>query len=139
MPDEKKSAKNSDAPVGVERRRARLPQPDLTCYKKVDAYPGANYFFVGHSYDTALDSSSDAQVKTRVDGIGSLLSDATKLVPISSALANKQFQSVLTRFEHDLLRRLPESTIIGTAIDSQGKVIPKSFTIWREERRKRAD
>ncbi len=121
----------------VERRRASLPQPDFTFYKKAEAYPGPKYLFVGHSYNVELDNQTGEGVDNRAGAIKSLFSKAVKWVPVAQALGNQNFHGILSRFEHDLLSRLPETSLIGEAIDKEGKEIKHSFTIWREERRGR--
>lgn len=130
----------SEENKGVERRRAPLPQPDFTPYKNANAYPGPTYFFVGHSYDVDLDQVDSKEREKRSKAIAALFNQEAQWLPVQHALTNQEFSTVLTRFEHDLLHRLPESALIGTAIDPQGKLISQSFTIWREERRRnRAD
>ncbi|MCC6976858.1 MAG: hypothetical protein IT343_00950 [Candidatus Melainabacteria bacterium] len=123
----------------VERRRASLPQPDFTFYKKEQAYPGPKYLFVGHSYNVELDNQEGEGQDNRAGAIKSLFSKDVKWVPVTEALGNQNFNGVLSRFEHDHLTRLPESTLIGEAIDKDGKPIKHSFTIWREERRGRRE
>lgn len=134
--DSRPNVPDTTPPAGVERRRTRLPQPDLTGYQRANAYPGASHLFVGHSYDTTLDGANEEQTRSRAEGIRGLFSKEIQYVPVQQALADERFQAVLTRFEHDLLSRLPHTSKVGTAIDSQGKLIAKAFTIWREERRK---
>lgn len=132
--------RNTEAAVQerpFERRRASLPQPDFTFYKQANAYPGPKYFFVGHSYNVELSESTGSDVKERANAIVALFNDSTKWVPVHNALGNSIFHHVLTRFEHDFLHRLPESALIGPAIDESGRVIAESFTVWREERRAR--
>lgn len=132
--------RNSEAAVQerpFERRRASLPQPDFTFYKQANAYPGPKYFFVGHSYNVELSESAGDDLRDRTNAIVKLFSDQAKWVPVQHALGNSRFHEVLTRFEHDFLHRLPESALIGPAIDEQGRVIAESFTVWREERRAR--
>lgn len=122
----------------VERRRASLPQPDFTFYKKAEAWPGPKYLFVGHSFNVELDNQTGEGVDNRAGAIGTLFTKEAKWVPVTEALANQNFMSILSRFEHDHLTRLPESTLVGEAIDTKdGKQIKHSFTIWREERRGR--
>ena len=121
----------------VERRRASLPQPDFTFYKKAEAYPGQKYLFVGHSYNVELDNKTGEGVDNRAGAIKSLFTNETKWVPVAQALGNQNFCGTLSRFEHDLLSRLPESSLVGEAIDKEGKEIKHAFTIWREERRAR--
>jgi hypothetical protein len=120
----------------AERRRARLAQPDFSSYKRVNAYPGPSYFFVGHSYDVELSDADNVRLSHRIDAIRTLFREQIQWVPVQSALNNEQFKAILTRFEHDLLHRLPENALIGPAIDERGNEIAHSFTIWREERRK---
>jgi hypothetical protein len=120
----------------AERRRAPLTQPDFSSYQRANAYPGPSFFFVGHSYDVEISDADNARLSHRIDAIRSLFREQVQWVPVQSALNNQQFKSVLTRFEFDLLHRLPETALIGPAIDEKGNEIAHSFTIWREERRK---
>jgi hypothetical protein len=122
----------------IERRRATLFQPDFAAYKKANAYPGIEYFFVGHSYDVELPKGQDLDnpdVAKRVAAIKEVLGEDGKCIPVKTALTNDNFNSVLTRFEHDFLHRLPATAVIGMAIDKEGRMIAPSFSVWREERR----
>ncbi|MBS1957787.1 MAG: hypothetical protein JST89_26615 [Cyanobacteria bacterium SZAS-4] len=121
----------------VDRRRASLPQPDFTFYKKAEAYPGPKYLFVGHSYNVDLDNQTGEVVDHRSGAIKALFVKGEKWLPVTEALGNEGFTNILSRYEHDLLTRLPESSLVGEAIDKDGKEIKHSFTIWREERRGR--
>ncbi|HEY9755329.1 MAG TPA: hypothetical protein V6C97_09215 [Oculatellaceae cyanobacterium] len=125
---------STDNPPVVERRRARLPQPDFGPYKKANAYPGAAYFFVGHSYN--LDSAADTHKDDRVQAISKLFDTDRQWISVQTALGDETLARFLSRFEHDLLSRLPESALIGPAINSAGKIIGESFTIWRKEMRR---
>ncbi len=137
MPDAKTGlSENNDMHTGAERRRAPLPQPDFTPYKNANAYPGTNFIFVGHSYDIELEAGAVDQMNTRCDAISGLFTKQEQFVPVATALNNEKFAAVLTRFESDLLKRLPETSLIGTAVDPGGRLIPQSFTVWRAERRK---
>ncbi len=119
----------------VERRRARLPQPDFSVYKNANAYPGNGYFFVGHSYN--LDTESNPEQKTgRAEAIKKLFSTDVQWITAHDALKNAELSTFLTRFEHDLLTRLPDNALIGPAISSSGQLIGESFTIWRKEMRR---
>ncbi len=140
MPSLEKSDKSTSTDGrGIERRRSRLPQPDFAPYKKANAYPGNGYFFVGHSYDVELPEQGTedrADVAKRVSAIKEVLAETGRCIPVPAALANSNFCQVLTRFEQDLLHRLPPTALIGPAIDENGRVIEPSFSVWREERRK---
>ncbi|HEY9683279.1 MAG TPA: hypothetical protein V6C89_10450 [Drouetiella sp.] len=127
------SENNSERPV--ERRRARLPQPDFTHYKKQNAYPGPNYFFVGHSFNLEQAAQVTDFSEKRAKAIDSVFVDDTKWAPVDSVLSNENFSQVLSRFENDFLHRL-DGALIGPAIDSNGKNIADSFTIWRKEMRR---
>lgn len=134
------AATKEEQKPAVERRRASLPQPDFTHYKKAEAYPGPKYLFVGHSYNVELDNQEGEGVDNRAGAIKSLFSKDIKWVPVGEALSNQNFSGILSRFEHDLLSRLPESSLVGEAINTKdGKEIKHSFTIWREERRGRRE
>ena len=117
MADAKISAEEqTNAQPGAERRRAPLPQPDFHPYEQADAYPGPTYFFVGHSYDTALDNATTNRLTKRADAIKSLFVDGDQYVSLKAAQANQSFYAVLTRFEQDLLNRLPDTSVIGIAV-----------------------
>ena len=136
--DEKgKNSAQKDAPT-VDRRRARLPQPDFSPYKKAKAYPGASYFFVGHSFNVDSSASEKGCQTERANAIKALFSAATQWVPVHTATANEGFSKVLSRFEADLLHRLPDTALVGPAIDQGGHLIDQSFTVWRKELRKQA-
>lgn len=124
----------------VDRRRASLPQPDFSHYKKAEAWPGPKYLFVGHSYNVELDNTEGEGVDNRAGAIKALFSKEVKWIPVAEALGNQNFSGTLSRFEHDLLSRLPESSLVGEAISTtDGTEIKHSFTIWREERRGRRE
>ena len=143
--------------VQPERRRTRLPQPDFGVYKAASAYTGEAYFFLGHSFnlddkpDSKPDSppASDSHCKvSRKEAISNLFNDnvsdkgnekgneKAQWITVAKALSDSDLAQVLSRFEYDLLSRLPESTLIGPAIGRDGRVIPESFTIWRKEMRR---
>jgi hypothetical protein len=133
------SAKRTEEPP-VERRRASLPQPDFKHYKKAQAYPGTDYFFVGHSYDTEHEESDSKQQSKREKAIAAVLKKCSKdsqWLPIKEAIGNKDFFETLSRVERDWMHRLPESGLVGPAIDEGGKLLPHSFTVWRVEMRRR--
>jgi hypothetical protein len=129
-----------DQKPAVDRRRASLPQPDFSHYKKAEAWPGPKYLFVGHSYNVELDNKEGEGVDNRAGAIKALFSKEVKWIPVAEALGNQNFSGTLSRFEHDLLSRLPESSLVGEAISTtDGSEIKHSFTIWREERRGRRE
>lgn len=119
----------------MERRRARLPQPDFSHYKKQNAYPGPSYFFVGHSFNLEDASKVSDFPEKRATAINEVFVDDTPLAPVDAALGNQNFSKVLSRFELDFLHRL-DGAIIGPAIDHSGQKIAESFTIWRKEMRR---
>jgi len=119
----------------VERRRARLPQPDFSHYKRQNAWPGPNYFFVGHSFNLEEAAQVVDFMEKRANAINEVFADETKWAPVDAALSNQNFSQVLSRFENDFLHRL-DGAMIGPAIDSTGKKIADSFTIWRKEMRR---
>ncbi len=119
-----------------ERRRAPLPQPDFTPYKAAKAYPGPGYFFVGHSYNVGPTEADETLMNKRASAIGACFSDTAQWVAVQKVMDDKNFCEVLTRFEQDMLHRLPANALIGPAIDPHGQLISHSFTIWREERRR---
>jgi hypothetical protein len=124
-----------------ERRRFVLPQPDFGHYKNENAYPGTAYFFVGHSYNVEHNCCGNQFSTKRRNAIKKILQSANQKhgsVPISDALADENFYSTLSRFERDWLRRLPDTALIGPAIDGKGKRISQAFTVWRKEQRKSA-
>ncbi len=130
------SKETTEMPRVVERRRARLPQPDFSVYKTANAYPGSAYFFVGHSFN--LDSEANAHKDERIQAIKKLFNAETQWIPVQTALSDQTLSTVLSRFEHDLLSRMPDSALIGPAIDPHGALIGESFTVWRKEMRRNA-
>ncbi len=128
---------SADKFAGVDRRRARLPQPDFEFYKKANAYPGAGFFFVGHSFNLEESAAALSQRNQRLQAISALFATQELWIEVSIALENKVFSAVLSRFEYDLLNRLPESALLSPAIGPRGHLIPESFTIWRKEMRRR--
>jgi hypothetical protein len=119
-----------------ERRRRPLPQPDFAPYIKANAYPGASYFFVGHSYN--VDDEERHAQGNRVSTLSEFFQSNPECVPVPAALENEKLCAVLSRCERDLLHHLPEGALIGPAIDNYGKSIGESFTIWRKEMRRAA-
>jgi hypothetical protein len=138
------TSKNAAAPKSEQpkdRRRQALPQPDFTHYKQAHAYPGKEFLFVGHSYNTECDGGSGTNTSKRSTAVANLLENGNKnnqWVTVKDAVGDQQFYSTLSRFEKDWLGRLPDSTLVGPAIDVSGKTIPQSFTVWRLEMRKNA-
>ncbi|MBS1957109.1 MAG: hypothetical protein JST89_23165 [Cyanobacteria bacterium SZAS-4] len=130
---ENATSENAEKPV--ERRRARLPQPDFSHYKKQNAWPGPNYFFVGHSFNLEEAAQVNEFIEQRANAINSVFVEETQWAPVDAVLNNQNFSKVLSRFENDFLHRL-DGALIGPAIDSSGKKIADSFTIWRKEMRR---
>jgi hypothetical protein len=119
----------------AERRRARLPQPDFSHYKRQNAWPGPNYFFVGHSFNLEEAAQVNDFMERRANAINEVFVEETQWAPVDAVLSNQNFSKVLSRFENDFLHRL-DGALIGPAIDSTGKKIADSFTIWRKEMRR---
>jgi hypothetical protein len=134
----KAAASNTEASnaEAVDRRRA-LPQPDFKHYKEASSYPGASFFFVGHSYNVEHRCCSGQFNLKRKSAIKNVLKQANKhqTVTVKHALEQPTFFAVLSRVERDWLGRLPEGALIGPAIDQEGKVVAQSFTVWRQEQR----
>ncbi len=130
---ENATSENTEKPI--ERRRARLPQPDFSHYKKQNAWPGPNYFFVGHSFNLEEAAQVNDFMEKRANAINEVFVEETQWAPVDTALSNQNFSKVLSRFENDFLHRL-DGALIGPAIDSTGKKIADSFTIWRKEMRR---
>jgi len=120
----------------IDRRKA-LPQPNFKHYREAGAYPGGSFFFVGHSYNVEHKCCGGQFKLKRQNAIKNVLELASKhhTVAIKDALQNPEFFSVLSRFERDWLGRLPDTSLIGPAIDQEGTYIAHSFTVWRKERR----
>lgn len=127
------SENNTEKPL--ERRRARLPQPDFSHYKKQNAWPGPNYFFVGHSFNLEESAQVNEFMEKRANAINEVFVEETQWATVDAVLSNQNFSKVLSRFENDFLHRL-DGALIGPAIDSTGKKIADSFTIWRKEMRR---
>ncbi len=121
----------------IERRRGSLPQPDFKFYVAAKAYPGMGYLFVGHSYNVDSHASEEARKAQRSAVIKELFKGEEQWLPAKTALYQKPFFDVLSRMEQDMLYRLPDSALVGPAIDDKGAVIANSFTIWRKEMRRK--
>jgi hypothetical protein len=121
-----------------DRRRAALPQPDFTHYQKINAYPGRQYLFVGHSYNVAEGHEEPSNEAKRKEAIAHFFNKDTQWIPVKQALESDAFDIVLSRFERDMLTRLPETALIGPAIDDHGHNLDQCFTIWRKEMRRQA-
>lgn len=133
-----KNPNAQDQKPPVERRRARLPQPDFTPYKNANAYPGTGYFFVGHSFNLEPCASNEEHQSKRVSAIKTIFERPEQWVAVREALDNHDLSDVMSRCERDLLHHLPETALIGPAIDSQGRLIAESFTVWRKEMRRQS-
>lgn len=132
------STDTTASPKGfIERRRGQLPQPDFKYYVAAKAYPGQNYLFVGHSYNVEPGFADDAHQARRIEVIKELFKGEEQWFPAKTALYQRPFFEVLSRFEQDMLYRLPDSALVGPAINDKGEVIRNSFTIWRREMRRR--
>ena len=124
-----------------DRRRVILPQPDFMPYKKADAYPGTDYFFVGHSHNIEIEAAGHESQGERTKSVSALLNKGSAnhhCVLVKEALADHNFYQKLSRFERDWLVRLPETTLIGPAVDKHGQLIGHCFSVWRKEMRKRS-
>ncbi len=139
LADTSKAVEIPRTSIIVDRRKA-LPQPDFTHYRQAGSYPGAAYFFVGHSYNVEHRCCSGQFSMKRKAAIKQVLKEASKThsVLVKDALQHSEFVEVLSRVERDWLGRLPEGALIGPAIDEDGAEIAQSFTVWRKEQRKTA-
>lgn len=111
---------------------------DLTPYKQASVWPGRNYLLVGNSYnvETRL-AGRTYDVKRRASIAMMFESKDHKrnrgCVTLADALRNQGFIEVMSRFEFDWLRRMPDETLIGPAYDRYGNLIPQAFSVWRPE------
>jgi len=106
-------------------------QLDLAPYKSARSWPGKPYLLIGNSYKA--EQAVRGLAKKRAKAIANLLEEAgaKNCVKLTVALAEEKFVAVLSRFEHDWLKREQQTTLIGPAYDELGNILPESFAVWR--------
>lgn len=117
-----------DALKGLMARHDR----SVHVYDEHMAYPGDEFVFVGESHDLEhrlIGTKNDTARKHIITM--TFRSRGLRCINIKDALDLVEgFDSILSRFEYDLLKRLPDGAI-GPAFDKQGNEIEGAFTIWR--------
>lgn len=108
---------------------------NLTPCVQNKVWPGKNYLYIGQSSNLnnrLLGTELDKNRKTCLSLLFEAKGNYNYCVAVNEAFAFEGFQDVLSRFERDLLMRLPEGTMIGPSYDMNGELMHSSFTIWQE-------
>jgi hypothetical protein len=115
-----------DALTGLMRRH----DAHVSIYAENSAFPGNEYMFVGES--GSLDKQGVESDEERRNVLSTIFrSRGLRCISVADAMELlDQFKAVLTRFEYDLLTRMPEGAV-GPSFDCQGNEIPGAFTVWR--------
>ena len=127
------SSLNANAESGKAlRSREEL---NLTPYVQNKVWPGKNYIYIGHSSNLEhrlVETSTDKNRKTTLSLLFEAKGNEHYCVSVEQAFAFEGFPEVLSRFEKDLLLRLPEGTMISPTFNNEGERLHSSFTIWQE-------
>jgi len=110
-------------------------QLHLAHYKKWKNWPGSAYMYVGYSENLdnkILGTEQRLKRNTCVDLLFEAKGNAHNCVRLDVAMNFEGFAETLSRFEKDLLCRLPAETLLGPSYDCNGSRVPGAFTIWRE-------
>ncbi len=103
-------------------------------YLRNKAWPGRNYVYMGHSQNldhTLLGTNWELERRTCLSLLFEAKGDENYCVYIEDALAFEGFFDGLSRFEKELVQKLPARTLIGPAYDRIGNKVSLAFTIWR--------
>lgn len=106
----------------------------LAPHLKNNTCPGASYLYLGDSSNLEhilLNTRMHHQRRTCIELLLESKGDEHYCVRLDIALSFEGFDGILSRFERDLLRRLPAHTLIGPSYDGSGNRIAGAFTIWR--------
>lgn len=121
---------------GDEHAHRLLRRIDITPFKAAHAWPGRSYLLVGNSFNVENEFADAITLNKRSARIALLLENGhgnRGCVAIGDALNDADFVEILSRFERDWLKRLPESTLIGPAYNQRGDLISQAFSVWRRE------
>lgn len=108
---------------------------NLTPYVQNKVWPGKNYIYIGHSSNLEhrlVGTDVDKNRKTCLSLLFEAKGNQHYCVSVEQALTFEGFPEVLSRFEKDLLLRLPEGTVLSPAFNNEGERLQSSFTIWQE-------
>lgn len=117
-----------------ERYAKLLRQIDLTSHMENASWPGRSYILVGNSFNVEP-TLKNLKMK-RAACIALMLQQGRhnrNCVPVREALEDQGFVEVLSRFERDWLRRIPETSLLSAAYDLDGSLIAQAFAVWRKE------
>jgi len=116
---------------------ARLPfikrLGEMRLYKQRGACPGVSYEFLLASYH-AETRILGTESETRRRGCLSLLFErkgsCSQCVSLGDAFLFEGFTEVLSEAELNLLKQLPDDTLIGPAYDERGLRVRAEFAVW---------
>lgn len=123
-----------DAKESGQALRNREEQ-NLTPYVQNKVWPGKNFIYIGHSSNLdyrLVGTDADKNRTTCLSLLFEAKGDNNYCVPLNTALNFEGFAEILSRFEKDLLMRLPEGTMLSPTYNANGERLHSSFTIWQE-------
>lgn len=123
----------NDKRGGVKALQGR-EEEHLAPYIEYKSWPGKNYMFIGHSENLEhplVGTEIHVQRRTLMTLLFKAKGDVNYCVRLDEAMEFEGFQDVLSRFEKDILSKMPPHTLLGPAYHSSGDLLPTAFTVWR--------
>jgi hypothetical protein len=111
-----------------------MPENDVSPYKTAGAWPGKSFVLLGNSFNLEAKVETAKTQTKRTASLAMMFEQARenrRCMYVGEALTNESFLEVLSRFEHDWLRRMPGDTVIGPAYDMNGTLIAEAFAVWK--------
>lgn len=115
----------------VLRSREELHLP---VYTRNQTWPGTNYMYLGHSRNLdhmLLGTEKEMQRRTCMSLLFEAKGNEYYCVRVDTALKFDGFTDVLSRFEREMLNRMPSHTMLGPAYDKNGDRILSAFAVWK--------
>lgn len=130
----------NEGSIGWNALRGREEQ-NLKPYVKHKSWPGETYMYIGHSNNLEhklVGTRTESKRKTCLGLLFEAKGDENYCVRLDDAMKFEGFHDNLSRFEKDLLAKMPPHTMLGPSYDKSGKHLPTSFTIWRPSAEEKA-
>jgi hypothetical protein len=106
----------------------------LAPYMQSKTWPGKEFMYIGHSQNLEhplVGTEIHVQRSTCLALLFEAKGNKNYCVRVDDALKFNGFRDVLSRFEADMLRKMPPHTMIGPAYNENGELMATTFTVWR--------